>query len=299
MDTSISEILKKVRQVEIRTNRLSGGAFAGAYHSAFKGQGIDFAEVREYQHGDDVRAIDWNVTAKMDRPFIKVFHEERELTLMLLVDISASGWFGSSSKTKRELIAEISSVLAYSATRNNDKVGLLLFTDQIEHFVPPKKGRQHILRIIRDLLFFKPKSKGTDIAAALEYFNRMQKRQAITFLLSDFMLPSEQEKHFQKWLSISKVHHDLICMHVHDPRESTLPDIGNITLEDAETGEQIALNTRSQKARLAYARENIKRMENRRRQFQKLGIATLQFSTEKPYINILRKFFETRTRKRK
>lgn len=299
MEESISDILKKVRQVEIRTNRLSSGAFSGAYHSAFKGQGIDFSEVREYQHGDDVRAIDWNVTAKMDRPFIKVFQEERELTLMLLVDISGSGWFGSEAKTKRELIAEISSVLAYSSTRNNDKIGLLLFTDQIEHFVPPKKGRQHILRVIRDLLFFKPKSKGTNIAGALEYFNRMQKRQAITFLLSDFMLPPEQEQDFQKWLSISKVHHDLICMHVHDPRENVLPNVGNITLEDAETGEQIILNTRNKNTRLVYAQENIKRMESRKRQFQNQGIAVLQFSTDKPYIHTLRKFFETRTRQRK
>lgn len=301
------EILKKVRQVEIRTNRLVTDALSGAYHSVFKGQGMDFEEVREYAPGDDVRSIDWNVTAKMDKPFIKKFREERELTIMLLVDLSASGNFGSSHESKRELAAEIASVLAFSATRNNDKVGLLLFSSEVEAFIPPKKGRQHILRVIREILFFEPRHKGTDIVGALETLNHMLKRKAIVFLLSDFLqgpdgrLPNPADKAgdavFHK-LALTNKRHDLTCITLSDPREAELPDVGVLTLEDAETGQLVELNTGSAAIRKSYAQENARRLHLLEKGLRQNGVGVLPVSTDQPYINALRQFFERRSHRR-
>jgi len=306
-DNETSKILKKVRQVEIRTNRMVTDAMAGAYHSVFKGQGMDFEEVRAYAPGDDVRAIDWNVTAKMDQPYIKKFREERELTIMLLVDLSASGSFGSAAQSKRELAAELASVLAFSATRNNDKVGLLLFTDQIEKFVFPQKGRKHVLRLIREMLFFEPQQRGTDVVNALTYVNRLLKRKSITFLISDFLqdqhgqlpnLQTPQQDPLFKTLSLTHQRHDLTCVHLSDPREFELPDIGIITLEDAETGQLVEIDTRRAPARAAYREDNTARRQGLLSQLRKNGINTLSISTDQPYIHVLRKFFESRGKQR-
>lgn len=301
------QILKKVRQVEIRTNRMVTDALTGAYHSVFKGQGMDFEEVREYAPGDDVRSIDWNVTAKMDKPFIKKFREERELTIMLMVDLSASGNFGSAHESKRELAAEIASVLAFSATRNNDKVGLLLFTNEVEAFIPPKKGRTHILRVIREILFFEPRHSGTDIVGALERVNHLLKRKAIVFLLTDFLqgpdgrLPNPRDKSgdavFHK-LALTNRRHDLTCITLSDPREAELPDVGVLTLEDAETGQLVELNTGSSAIRQAYAAENHRRLEELHRGLRQNGLGVLPISTDQPYINALRQFFERRSKRR-
>lgn len=301
------DILKKVRQVEIRTNRLVTDALTGAYHSVFKGQGMDFEEVREYAPGDDVRAIDWNVTAKMDRPFLKKYREERELTIMLLVDLSASGGFGSTHESKRELAAEIASVLAFSATRNNDKVGLLLFTDHVEKYIPPKKGRGHILRVIREILFHQPQHPGTDIAAALENLNRVLKRKSIVFLLSDFLqgpdgrLPDPADRSGTSLfhtLSLTAKRHDLTCITLADPRESQLPDIGLLTLEDAETGQLVEIDTGNPRLRQAYTTENQRRLDALHKGLRQSGVGVLPVSTEKPYIHALRLFFEKRSRTR-
>lgn len=307
---STGEILKKVRQVEIRTHRMVTDALSGAYHSVFKGQGMDFEEVREYQPGDDVRAIDWNVTAKMDRPFIKLYREERELTLVLAVDLSASGGFGSTSQSKRELAAEIASVLAFSASSNNDKVGLLLFTDTVEKFIPPRKGRQHILRVIREILFFQPSRTGTDIHNAVDTLSRMLKRKAVLFVLSDFIEepkvgrpPAELSGGGQQMpiteqtlrtLRLCAEHHDLTAVVINDRHETELPDVGLLLLEDAETGEVIELDTASAAVRQAYARSNEQRRTNLRRGLRQSGIGVLDTQTDKPYINDLRRYFETR-----
>ena len=236
MDTT--EILKKIRALEIKTRGLVETAFAGDYHSVFKGRGMNFEDVREYQPGDEIRAIDWNVTARMGNAFVKKFTEERELSVMLVVDVSASGNFGSSSQSKLELAAELACLIAFSAIRNNDKVGLLLFTDQVELFIPPKKGRSHTLRLIREILFFQPASRGTDPALALDYLNKIVTRRAVVFFVSDF-----QAKDFSKTLAVSGRRHDFIAIQIHDEREMIFPNVGLITLEDAETGEQIEINT--------------------------------------------------------
>src|SRR3982751_1128453 len=233
-----SEILKKIRTLEIRTRGLVETAFAGNYHSVFKGRGMNFEDVREYQPGDEIRAIDWNVTARMGNAFVKKFTEERELTVMLIVDVSASGNFGSKTQSKRELAAEVACLLAFSAIRNNDKVGLLLFSDQVELFIPPKKGRSHTLRIVREILFFEPAGRGTAPALALDYLNNVVTRRAVVFFISDFQTRSEEHA-----LAVSGRRHDFIAIHIEDEREETLPNIGIITLEDAETGEQIEINT--------------------------------------------------------
>ncbi|MEO0794124.1 MAG: DUF58 domain-containing protein [Verrucomicrobiota bacterium] len=304
---STREILRKVRQIEIRTNRLVTDALTGAYHSVFKGQGMDFEEVREYAPGDDVRAIDWNVTAKMDRPFIKQFREERELTIMLMVDLSASGDFGSASESKRELAAEIASVLAFSATKNNDKVGLMLFTDEIEQFIPPRKGRQHVLRVIREILFHQPRRTGTDVVKALDTVNRMMKRKAIVFLLTDFLqgpdgrLPDPIEKTGDalfRALALTNRRHDLTTVLLSDPRELTLPDIGLITLEDAETGQLVELDTSSSKVRQLYARSNRERLSGLHRGLRQSGVGALPVATGEPYVNNLRRYFESRGQRR-
>ena len=234
-----AEILKKIRALEIKTKGLVETAFAGDYHSVFKGRGMNFEDVREYQPGDEIRAIDWNVTARLGTAYVKKFTEERELTVVLVVDVSASGSFGSVSQSKRELAAEVACLLAFSAIRNNDKVGLLLFTDRVELFIPPKKGRSHTLRIIREILFFEPEGKGTEPALALDYLNKVVTRRAVVFFISDF-----QTGDFSRSLAVSGRRHDFIAVHIEDERERVLPNIGIITLEDAETGEQIEINTR-------------------------------------------------------
>lgn len=274
-------------------------ALAGAYHSTFKGQGMDFDEVREYSAGDDVRSIDWNVTARMNTPFIKKFREERELTILLAVDLSASGNFTSTDQTIRELAAEIASVLALSATRNDDKVGVLLFTDRVEKFIRPEKGRHHILRLIREVLFFEPEGRGTDLPGALQYINQIQRRRAIVFLLSDF-LPSAQvrEEDLHRLLGHTNRRHDLSCILLSDPRETELPDVGWITLEDAETGEQVEVNTRCQKSRKSFARANSSRVEDLERSLRQRGIDYVHASTDRPYIHALRTYFKARSKRR-
>lgn len=304
-------ILKKVRQVEIKTNRMVTDALAGAYHSIFKGQGMDFEEVREYTPGDDVRSIDWNVTAKMDRPYIKKFREERELTIMLMIDLSASGNFGSVSESKRSIAAELASVLAFSATKNNDKVGLILFTDEIEAFIPPKKGRFHVLRIIREILFFVPKKKKTDITHAIDYFNRVIKKKSVVFLVSDFLqgkdgnLPNlglqidGKRDPLIKSLETTGKRHDLICVVLVDPRELSMPKIGIITLEDSETGDQIELDTFHGPVLKHYELENRKRIANLEAVLVQKGIDTLSISTDKSYIPALRNFLQKRLLQRR
>lgn len=302
------EILRKVRQVEIRSRKFVDESLVGAYHSVFKGQGMDFAEVREYQPGDDVRSIDWNVTAKMDRPFIKVYEEERELTIMLLVDISASGDFGSVNQTKRELAAELASVLAFSATRNNDKIGLILFSDEVETVIMPKKGRSHVLRVIREILFYEPKRQGTDIPQAMGTLNRLIKRKAVCFLLSDFLTeesqawirPATREKSgdLQKMLTLTGKRHDLICIDLHDPRETVLPQVGWVVLEDSETGEQIEVNTSDPRLQGMYTHRNRKRLESLETVFIRSGVDHFRVHTEEPYISALRAFFKKRERRR-
>ncbi len=302
-----ASILRRVRQIEIRTRRLVTDAMAGAYHSVFKGQGMDFEEVREYAPGDDVRRIDWNVTAKMDRPFVKKFREERELTLMLLVDGSASGAFGSADASKRELAAEIASVLAFSATRNNDKVGLGLFTDHMEKFVHPQKGRQHILRVIRDILFFSPQRRGTNLVHALEHTNRLLRRRAIVFLITDFLqgpngeLPNPQDgrgSELFRALALTNRRHDLVCVTLSDPRERELPSVGLLTLEDSETGQLVEIDTGNPAMRRRYAKENRARVDQLHRGLRQSGIDSLVLSTEAPYITALRQFFEQRSHRR-
>jgi len=306
------QILRKVRQVEIRTNRMVTDALAGAYHSIFKGQGMDFEEVREYTPGDDVRSIDWNVTAKMDKPFVKKHREERELTIMLMVDVSGSGEFGSIHESKRELAAELASVLAFSATKNNDKVGLILFTDKIEKFISPKKGRHHVLRLIREILFFKPENRGTDISSAIDYLNNVCKRKAVVFLLSDFLqsangeLPSPKLNASHKNqdplilnLEITNRRHDLICIHLNDMREVTIPPVGIVTLEDSETGELIELDTQNKKVRNLYEKFNRGRIEQIKRVLKQKGIDQLTLWTHEPYINSLREFLKMRLSRRR
>jgi uncharacterized protein (DUF58 family) len=302
------EILRKVRQVEIRSRKFVDESLVGAYHSVFKGQGMDFAEVREYQPGDDVRSIDWNVTAKMDRPFIKIYEEERELTIMLLVDISASGDFGSVNQTKRELAAELASVLAFSATRNNDKVGLILFSDEVEKIIMPKKGRSHVLRVIREILFYEPERSGTDILRALGTLNHLIRRKAVCFLLSDFLTeaseawirPAIREKpgDLQKMLTLTGKRHDLICVDLHDPRESRLPEVGWVVLEDAETGEQVEINTSDPRLRSLYAHQNTERLRRMKETFVRSGVDHFRVHTQEPYISALRAFFKQRERRR-
>lgn len=300
-DLQITQILKKVRQVEIRTHRLVTDALAGAYHSVFKGQGMDFEEVREYTAGDDVRSIDWNVTAKMGRPFIKKFREERELTLMLVVDLSRSGLFSSIDQSKRELAAEIGSVLAFSATRNSDKVGLLLFTDRVEKFIAPQKGRQHVLRVIREMLFFEPQGVGTDISGALDYLNKVLNRRSVTFLLSDFLENSQTSRLSDtlfNTFALTNRRHDLVCTVLSDPREIELPNVGVLTFEDAETGELVEIDTASKSIRSDYSRENRARFDTLFRNLRQRGIDVIDLSTDRSYQTALNQFFAHRAHRR-
>ena len=303
MDTNkTKEILKKVRQIEIRTRRLVDAAMGGEYHSVFKGRGMDFDEVREYVPGDEVRTIDWNVTARSGRPFVKKFTEERELTILLLVDVSASGNFGSTSQSKRELSAELASVLAFSAIGNNDKVGLILFSDQIEQYVPPKKGRRHVLRVVREVLYFEPKRRGTDIAQALDFANRVQQRRAVTFLISDFQATGDQAKTMsalQSAIRLTNTRHDLVAMHIRDRREEELPDVGVLAIEDAETGEMLELQTSNPNVRARFAELSKRNVETLRRMLNAEAIDTLELQTGMSYVPPLMNFFKTRERRRR
>lgn len=293
-----ADIIKKVRRLEIRTRRLVTDSVTGAYYSSFKGRGMDFEEVREYAIGDDVRTIDWNVSAKMDRPFVKVFREERELTLMLLIDLSASGVFGSVEQSKRERAAEIASVIAFSASQNNDKVGLLLYTDDVEHYIPPKKGRRHILRVIRDILFFEPKGKGTEHKSALDYLNRVQRRKSVVFLISDFLDNNSEtatpDSQLFTTLSLTHQRHDLVSIALSDPREFELPEVGLITLEDAETGETVEIDTGSRSVRERYAKLARERRETFQTGMRKKGLDWIEARTDQPYLPALRKLFALR-----
>ena len=287
MDTK--ELLKKVRKIEIKTRRLSDSVFGGEYHSTFKGRGMTFSEVRQYQFGDDVRAIDWNVTARYNEPFVKVFEEERELTLMLVVDVSGSEFFGSGQQFKREVLTEIAATLSFSALQNNDKVGLLLFSDQVELFIPPKKGRTHVLRIIRELLEYQPKSKQTDIRVALEFLSGILKKKAIVFLLSDFMDDS-----YEKTLRIAAKKHDLTGIRVYDKREVGMPNIGLVPMLDSETQKTQWVNTASKAVRSQYQKAHQKHVDAFETLFRKNGAGTLHCSLEESYVKKLLGYFKAR-----
>jgi uncharacterized protein (DUF58 family) len=299
MDTAVTrEILKKVRQVELRTRRLVTDALAGEYHSVFKGRGMDFDEVREYSPGDEVRLIDWNVTARTGVPFIKKLREERELTIVLAVDVSASGKFGSRNQSKRELAAEVASVLAFSAIRNRDKVGLLLFSDEIEQFIPPNKGRTHVLRVIRDILFCSPQRRGTDVASALDFCNDVLRRRAVIFLISDFIEAAEAFDRLRKLLRLTNKRHDLVLCHLRDRHEEELPAVGLLTLEDPETGEVIEVDTNDHGVRKAFAMLAQERMDQFRRAARQAGVDTLELRTGEPYNQTLFTFFKNRAARR-
>jgi uncharacterized protein (DUF58 family) len=287
-----AEILKKIRALEIKTRGLVETAFAGDYHSVFKGRGMNFEDVREYQPGDEIRAIDWNVTARMGNAFVKKFTEERELTVMLVVDVSASGNFGSTTQSKRELAAEVACLLAFSAIRNNDKVGLILFTDRVELFIPPKKGRSHTLRLIREILFFEPKGRGTDPALALDYLNKIVTRRAVVFFISDFQAPD-----FSRALAVSGRRHDFVAIHIQDEREKVLPNIGIITLEDAETGDQIEINTAERTTRARFSGLVDEREQELARVLRRNNIDAIALQTGKDYLPQLRSFFKQRERR--
>lgn len=287
-----AEILKKIRALEIKTKGLVETAFAGDYHSVFKGRGMNFEDVREYQPGDEIRSIDWNVTARLGSAFIKKFTEERELTVMLVVDVSASGNFGSVAQSKRELAAEVACLLAFSAIRNNDKVGLILFTDRVELFIPPKKGRSHTLRLIREILFFQPESRGTEPALALDYLNKLVTRRAVVFFISDF-----QTGDFSRALAVSGRRHDFIAIHIQDERERVLPNIGIITLEDAETGEQIEINTGDRGTRTRFADLAEGEQTELARTLRRNNIDAISLRTGDDYLPALRSFFKQRERR--
>ncbi len=290
MDTK--QILKNVRQIEIRTRGLVNQLFSGEYHSVFKGRGMEFSEVREYQFGDDVRTIDWNVSARFNRPFVKVFEEERELTVMLLVDMSGSQNYGTSEKLKRDVAAELCAVLAFSAIKNNDKVGMIIFTDRIEKFIPPKKGRSHILRIIRDIIAFRPEGAGTSIRAALEYFNHVMKKRSIAFLISDFM-----DEEYDRPLKIVARKHDLIAVRLHDEREHELPDVGLVKLFDAESGGQRWVDTSLASVRDAYRQTWDDRVRELSRRFLLSNVDSIGIDVRQGYIQPLVEFFRMRERR--
>ncbi len=287
MDTKA--LLKKVRKIEIKTRRLSDHVFGGEYHSTFKGRGMTFSEVRQYQYGDDVRSIDWNVTARYNEPFVKVFEEERELTLMLLVDVSGSEAFGTKSQFKRDYLTEIAATLAFSALQNNDKVGLVLFSDQVELFIPPKKGRSHILRIIRELLEFDPSSKRTNIANALEFLSGVLKKKAIVFVLSDF-----RDLAYEKTLRIAAKKHDLTGIRIYDPMETTIPNLGIVPMLDAESGKLRWINTISKSVRRQYALNYARHVNSYEEWFRKNGAGQLSCSVEESYVKKLLGFFKAR-----
>ncbi len=288
MDTS--EILKKVRKIEIKTKGLSKHIFSGEYHSAFKGRGMSFSEVRTYQYGDDVRNIDWNVTARTGDPHIKVFEEDRELTVMLLIDISKSSFFGSSSHFKSELIAEIAAVIAFSAINNNDKVGAILFTDSVEKYIPPKKGKKHILRIIREIIYFEPGSRGTKLNEALIYLNNIQKKRSIVFVLSDFMTSD-----YEPALSVASKRHDIIGLHIYDKFEKNLPKLGLIKTIDSETGQTSVIDTSSPAIRNKYNNWFNKNYQYFDQTFNRYRSDHISISTGSDYVKLLLQFFKKRS----
>jgi uncharacterized protein (DUF58 family) len=303
---TITELIASVRRIEVQTNRLVNDMMVGAYLSHFKGRGMDFEELREYIPGDEVRDIDWNVTYRMGRPFVRRYREERELALILALDISASSAFGSLRRSKREFATEIAGTLAISATRSSDKVALLLFTDQVELFLPPRKGRRHILRLIREMLFFEPKRRGTNIPAALAFLNHVLNRRSIVFLLTDFLhsfgaaaLPSGMRRDTLQEIGLTNARHDLVCVHLHDPRENVLPSAGLLTIEDAETGELLELDSSRALVREKFAQTNADRLAELDRALRRAGVDTLSFSTAEPFAQTLQRFFETRRGRRR
>jgi uncharacterized protein (DUF58 family) len=288
-----TELLKKVRKIEIRTRGLSKQLFSGEYHSAFKGKGMAFSEVREYQYGDEIRTIDWNVTARFNHPYVKIFEEERELTVILLVDMSESESFGTKVQFKNELITELCAVLAFSAIQNNDKIGIIFFTDKIEKFIPPKKGRSHILRIIRELINFKPQSQGTNIGEALRYFNNVIKKRSIAFILSDFF-----DIGFEEPLKIASSKHDTVAVQIYDKRESEIPDIGLVKARDSETGQKIWVDTSNKNVRDNYNDWWNKRQNNIQGLFMRNNVDLINLNTEESYVQPLITFFKKRGRRR-
>lgn len=285
-----SELIKKVRKIEIKTKGLSNQIFSGSYHSAFKGRGMAFTEVREYQFGDDIRSIDWNVTARFNHPYVKIFEEERELTVMLLIDVSGSNAFGSQLRFKEDMITEIAAVLAFSAINNNDKVGVIFFSDTIEKFIPPKKGTSHILRIIRELIDFKPRQSGTDIAQALRYMRNVIKKKSIAFVISDF-----QDRNFDEALSIVGKKHDLVCIRVYDKAERALPDAGLLRIKDAETGRLLWLDTSSSRVRQGLEKWQKEQDAYLKTVFSKAGVDNTAIATDMDYVPPLVKLFRKRS----
>lgn len=295
MDNSASDLLKKVRKIEIKTRALSHQIFAGEYHSAFKGRGMAFSEVREYQYGDDVRNMDWNVTARLRAPYVKVFEEEREMTVMLLVDISRSGFFGTVGSTKRDMLAEIAAVLSFSAIINNDKVGALFFSDKIEKFIPSRKGRSHLLRIIREIIELKPESSGTDIGGALRFLTNAIKQKCTAFLLSDMMdTDADGAPRYEDAIKVAAGRHDLSVIKVFDPRERTIPDIGLVNVKDSETGETAWINTSSSKVREAYAKAAQDADMKATKLMRQYQIDSVDISTGSDYVKGLMAFFDRR-----
>lgn len=288
------EILKKVRRIEISTRGLVNQVFSGEYHSVFKGRGMSFAEVREYQYGDDVRSIDWNVTARSGTPFVKIFEEERELTVMLLVDVSASGDFGTRERMKGEVAVEICALLAFSAIKNNDKVGLIIFSDRVEKFVPPRKGRRHVLRVLRELLFHEPQGRATNLAEALEYLTHIQRRRAVAFLVSDF-----RDEGFEKALAVAGRRHDLIAIRMGDARERALPSLGWLELEDPETGERVVVNTSSPGFQKSFGVVDARRRERLDRALRRGKVDVIDIETGEPYVQPLMRFFQERMRRQR
>ena len=287
MDTK--ELLKKVRKIEIKTRRLSDHIFSGEYHTSFKGRGMTFSEVRQYQYGDDIRAIDWNVTARYNEAHVKVFEEERELTMMLMVDISGSESFGSKNQFKKDIVTEIAATMAFSATQNNDKIGLILFSDQIELYIPPKKGKSHVLRIIRELIEFQPKSKKTDVSQALKFLSGTQKKKAIVFLISDFM-----SDEYENTLKIASKKHDITGIRVFDIREEKLPNLGMVPMLDAETGETQLVNTGSKAIRMEYEKEYQNKVDYFIETFRKSGSGVVNTRVDESYVTKLLSYFKSR-----
>jgi len=288
------ELFKQVRKIEIKTRGLSSNIFAGQYHSAFKGRGMAFSEVREYQFGDDVRDIDWNVTARFRRPFVKVFEEERELTVMLLIDVSGSLDFGTTERSKREMATEMAAILAFSAIQNNDKIGVIFFSDRIEKYIPPKKGRKHILYIIHEMLDFKPESKRTNVAAAIEYLTRVMKRRCIAFVVSDFYA----ENSFQKELQIANSKHDVVAIQVYDQRAKTLPNVGLMKVKDAETGHEMFIDTASAKLRRAHTEYWLERMNTLKTTFAQSNVDWVSVATNEDYVKAMMLLFMQRGQNR-
>ncbi len=287
------ELLKKIKHIQVHTSRLVNDVLAGEYHSTFRGRGMEFDEVREYQPGDEIRTIDWNVTARTGIPFVKKFVEERELTVMLMVDASSSGQFGTYKQLKNQFATEVCAVLAFSAIKNNDKVGLIIFTDGVEKYIPPKKGRKHVLRVIREVLFFEPKHHGTNLQSGLDFLNSVSKRRAVVFLLSDFM-----DAGYERSLQISNKRHDIIALTIEDPREVELPDVGMIELEDAETGEFVLVDTSDSSLRRQYKIESARSSNTRDQFFKQVGVDTILLRTDRSYTDPLIRFFRSREKRR-